>query len=95
MGAEALLRWRHPRDGLLSPAAFMTGLENRPISVEVGQWVLHTACRQAAAWRADGARDFRIGVNLFGSQLRSGDLVSSVRQALALSGCRPRRWSWR
>ncbi|MGI4800157.1 MAG: sensor domain-containing phosphodiesterase [Janthinobacterium lividum] len=85
VGAEALLRWRHPKDGLLSPAAFMVGLENRPISVEVGQWVLRTACCQAAAWRKEGAREFRIGVNLFGSQLRSGHLVRSVRQALALS----------
>ncbi|MGI4794847.1 MAG: putative bifunctional diguanylate cyclase/phosphodiesterase [Janthinobacterium lividum] len=85
VGAEALLRWRHPTDGLLSPASFMTGLENRPISVEVGQWVLRTACRQAATWRKEGAKDFRIGVNLFGTQLRSGDLVESVRHALALS----------
>ena len=89
VGAEALLRWRHPRDGLLLPAAFMAGLENRPISVEVGQWVLRTACRQATAWRAQGAGEFRIGVNLFGSQLRSGDLVGSVREALALSGLPP------
>ncbi|MGI4977098.1 MAG: putative bifunctional diguanylate cyclase/phosphodiesterase [Janthinobacterium lividum] len=86
VGAEALLRWRHPRDGLLLPAAFMAGLENRPISVEVGQWVLRTACRQAMAWREQGAGELRIGVNLFGSQLRSGDLVGSVRHALALSG---------
>ncbi len=89
IGAEALLRWRHPRDGLLSPAAFMAGLESRPISVEVGQWVLRTACRQAAVWREEGAGEFRIGVNLFGSQLRSGDLVDSVRHALALSGLPP------
>ncbi len=82
-GAEALLRWRHPRDGLLTPAAFMGGLEGRPISAEIGQWVLRTACAQAALWRRAGAADFRIGVNLFGSQFRSGDLVGSVREALA------------
>ncbi|MGI4976116.1 MAG: putative bifunctional diguanylate cyclase/phosphodiesterase, partial [Janthinobacterium lividum] len=89
VGAEALLRWRHPSDGLLAPGAFIAGLENRPISVEVGQWVLRTACRQAAAWREGGAGEFRIGVNLFGSQLRSGDLVASVRDALAASGLPP------
>ncbi len=82
-GAEALLRWRHPRDGLLTPAAFMGGLEGRPISAEIGQWVLRTACAQAALWRRAGAADFRIGVNLFGSQFRAGDLVGSVREALA------------
>ncbi len=86
VGAEALLRWRHPVDGLLSPAAFMAGLENRPISTEVGQWVLQTACAQAVAWRAAGAPDFRIGVNLFGSQLRADNLASHVRQALATTG---------
>jgi diguanylate cyclase (GGDEF)-like protein/PAS domain S-box-containing protein len=83
VGAEALLRWRHPVDGLLSPAAFMPGLENRPISTEVGQWVLQTACAQAVQWRASGAPEFRIGVNLFGSQLRADNLAGHVRQALA------------
>lgn len=82
VGAEALLRWRHPRDGLLSPAAFMAGLENRPISAEVGQWVLREACAQAARWRAEYWPEFRIGVNLFGSQFRSGQLAANVRVAL-------------
>ncbi len=85
VGAEALLRWQHPRDGLLAPGAFMEGLEARPISAEIGQWVLRTACAQAAEWRRDGAAAFRIGVNLFGSQFRSGDLVERVREALAFS----------
>ncbi len=85
VGAEALLRWQHPADGLLTPAAFMSGLENRPISAEVGQWVLRTACAQAAAWRNVGAPGFRIGVNLFGSQFRSGDLVDRVREALVFA----------
>ena len=62
VGAEALLRWRHPRDGLLSPAAFLPGLENRPISTEVGQWVLQQACLQAACWRQVGVPEFRMGV---------------------------------
>ena len=85
VGAEALLRWRHPRDGLLAPSAFMEGLEGRPISAEIGQWVLRTACAQAAEWRRAGAAAFRIGVNLFGSQFRSGDLVERVQEALAFS----------
>jgi len=82
VGAEALLRWRHPRDGLLSPTAFLPGLENRPISAEVGQWVLQQACLQAAHWRMGGAPQFRMGVNLFGSQFRSGNLVANVHAAL-------------
>jgi diguanylate cyclase (GGDEF)-like protein/PAS domain S-box-containing protein len=86
VGAEALLRWRHPVDGLLAPASFMAGLDNRPISFEVGQWVMRTACAQAARWRRAGRPGFRIAVNLFGSQFRSGDLVDRVREALAASG---------
>ena len=85
-GAEALLRWRHPRDGLLAPGAFMAALDRSPVSADVGRWVLHTACAQAAAWRAQGAKGFRIGVNLFGSQFRIGDLVADVNAALAATG---------
>lgn len=89
VGAEALLRWRHPSDGLLSPAAFMSALENRPVSIDVGRMVLRTACAQAAAWRAGGAAAFRIGVNLFGSQFRAGSLVPDVADALLTSGLPP------
>ncbi|RYF00091.1 MAG: EAL domain-containing protein, partial [Oxalobacteraceae bacterium] len=89
VGAEALLRWRHPRDGLLSPAAFLPGLENRPISTEVGQWVLQQACLQAACWRQVGVPEFRMGVNLFSSQFRTGNLVASVRTALQRANLPP------
>ena len=89
VGAEALLRWRHPRDGLLSPAAFMPGLENRPISADVGQWVLQEACFQAARMRNAGAPEFRMGVNLFGSQFRSGNLVDNVYIALHTAALPP------
>ncbi len=83
IGAEALLRWRHPNDGLLTPAAFLNTLEARPISAEVGQWVLRTACAQAAAWRAGGAPNFRMAVNLFGTQLRTRNILDDVRATLA------------
>ena len=89
VGAEALLRWRHPRDGLLSPAAFLPGLENRPISTEVGQWTLQQACLQAACWRQVGVPEFRMGVNLFSSQFRTGNLVASVRTALQRANLPP------
>jgi len=86
VGAEALLRWRHPEHGLLAPAAFITALERRPLSAQVGEWVLRTACAQASAWRTSGAQRFRIGVNLFGSQFRTGDLAGKVQAALADTG---------
>jgi diguanylate cyclase (GGDEF)-like protein/PAS domain S-box-containing protein len=82
IGAEALLRWRHPVDGLLTPAAFIATLEHRPISARVGQLVLRTACLQAAEWRRAGSPQFRIGVNLFGSQFTTGTLAKEVIAAL-------------
>jgi diguanylate cyclase (GGDEF)-like protein/PAS domain S-box-containing protein len=86
VGAEALLRWRHPRDGLLPPGAFMTALAGRPLSAEVGRWVLSTASAQAAEWRRTVSAAFRIGVNLFGSQFHIGDLAGDVRHVLEMTG---------
>ena len=85
-GAEALIRWRHPELGLLAPAAFLPTLEAGPHAAEVGDWVLATACAQAAAWRRAGICDFRMGVNLFGAQLARGDLVATVGRALSDTG---------
>ena len=85
-GAEALLRWRHPEDGLLSPDRFMSGLVNRPVSLDVGNWVLEKACTQAAQWRASGWPDFRMGVNLFGSQLLHDGLFQRVGDVLLRNG---------
>lgn len=82
-GAEALLRWEHPQRGIVAPAAFLPILEGGPLAAAVGDWILDTACAQAASWRAMGAHGFRVGVNLFAAQLRSGDLVAKVGAALA------------
>ena len=84
-GAEALIRWRHPERGLLSPAAFLPALESSPLAMKVGRWILNTACKQAALWQRHHL-DFRMGVNLFGVQLRAGNLVMDVRDALARTG---------
>jgi diguanylate cyclase (GGDEF)-like protein/PAS domain S-box-containing protein len=84
IGAEALLRWRHPQQGLLAPATFISILESMKLSETIGRWVLEEACKQASAWRRH-LHSFRIGVNLFESQFRSESLVSSVAVALASS----------
>ncbi|WP_271199628.1 putative bifunctional diguanylate cyclase/phosphodiesterase [Methylopila turkensis] len=83
VGGEALIRWNHPERGVLTPAAFLSTLENSLLAVPVSEWILWTACRQAAAWRAIGFPDFRIGVNLFAAQFRSEDLPSVVDRALS------------
>lgn len=82
VGAEALLRWRHPRRGMLLPGAFLSHLEDHPLALEVGHWVVEEACRQAAAWRDAGHPFIRMGVNLFAAQVRSRTLASDVAEAL-------------
>ncbi|SDV48784.1 putative bifunctional diguanylate cyclase/phosphodiesterase [Chitinasiproducens palmae] len=82
IGAEALMRWRHPERGLLAPAAFIEILGKKPSAAAVGEWALRTACQQAVRWR-DSVPGFRISVNLFEAQLRAGTLLSVVRRALA------------
>ena len=84
-GAEALIRWRHPVRGVVSPAEFMPVVNTSWISEPISAWVLETACRQARAWELAG-HALRVGVNLSPSQFRSGDLARSVSDALAATG---------
>ena len=88
IGAEALIRWRHPVRGLVSPAEFMPVVNTSPISERIAEWVLQTACDQGAAWERAGHK-LRIGVNLSPSQFESGDLAVSVAQVLAGTGLSP------
>lgn len=84
-GVEALIRWRHPERGIVSPGEFMPVVNTSWISEQIAAWVLETACRQARAWELAG-HALRVGVNLSPSQLRSGDLAKSVSEALAATG---------
>ena len=88
IGAEALIRWRHPVRGLVSPAEFMPVVNTSPISDRIADWVLHTACTKAAEWERAGHK-LRIGVNLSPSQFQAGDLATSVAHALTRSGLSP------
>lgn len=85
VGAEALLRWRHPEHGLLTPGSFLSALERHPVADQVGMWVLGTACAQTARWRAV-APDFRIAVNLFAAQFRDHRLADGVAGVLDRTG---------
>ncbi len=86
VGAEALIRWRHPEDGLVVPGVFLPALENSALAGKVGDWVIATACAQASQWRTTHDIDFRIGVNLFGMQFQIGDIEHTVRRVLADTG---------
>ncbi len=86
VGAEALLRWRHPERGLIAPAAFIDALAESSIAPEVGRWIITTACEQTAAWHAAGLMLKRIGVNLFPAQAHSQDLLKDVEDALRSTG---------
>ncbi|MFD2184558.1 EAL domain-containing protein [Rhodoplanes azumiensis] len=79
---EALVRWRHPDHGLIPPDKFIPVAEEIGLIIPLGEWILDTACRIAAAWPAD----VRLAVNLSAVQFRSGNLVEVVRDALARSG---------
>lgn len=89
VGAEALIRWHHPRRGLLTPAAFLPALEGGPLAATVGAWVIDEACAQAALWCRGGKECFRMGVNLCAAQFRVGDLVAQVVAALERHGLPP------
>nr|WP_221377610.1 bifunctional diguanylate cyclase/phosphodiesterase [Actinoplanes polyasparticus] len=85
---EALVRWEHPVRGLVSPAAFIPVAERNGLIVELGEWILRTACHRLATWRADlgpGAPD-RISVNVSARQLARPHFAATVAAALADSG---------
>ena len=89
VGAEALLRWRHPTRGEVPPQAFIPLTEETGLIVEIGGWVLRTACRQAMRWRA-GAPP-RVAVNISAVQLKRRDFVATVVGALDEAGLDPAR----
>ncbi len=86
-GFEALLRWRHPERGWVSPAEFIPLAEEIGLISTIGDWVLRTACAQAATW----PRHLKIAVNLSPVQFRSRSLVAAVVQAIAATGLLPRQ----
>jgi diguanylate cyclase (GGDEF)-like protein/PAS domain S-box-containing protein len=87
VGAEALLRWRHPHKGLLAPGGFIELAEETGLIVPIGHWVLETACRQLARWaqRAQTAH-LRLAVNVSARQFRQPSFADEVRALLASTG---------
>jgi diguanylate cyclase (GGDEF)-like protein len=89
VGMEALLRWRHPERGLMSPGSFLSVAEERGFIVLIGDWVLRTALHQARAFRDMGFHDFRVAVNLSARQFRELSLVDSIESAIKESKLEP------
>ncbi len=83
VGAEALIRWQHPRRGVVSPAEFIPVAEDCGLIVPIGAWALHEAVHQSRAWREAGYPALRIAVNVSGVQFREPGLPELVRSLLA------------
>jgi len=82
IGAEALIRWQHPERGLLAPAEFLPVMEDHPLAVEVGEWVINTALAQVDTWHAAGL-DLPVSVNIGARQLQEGNFVTRLRGLLS------------
>ena len=86
-GVEALVRWQHPRRGLVRPNQFIALAEESGLIVPLGEWILRRACADAMQWPAH----IRVGINLSPAQFKHGDLLGTLRSALHDTGLPPRR----
>ncbi|MDX2494909.1 MAG: EAL domain-containing protein [Desulfuromusa sp.] len=87
VAVEALVRWQHPDLGLVSPDKFIPLSEETGLIVEIGEWVLRTACEQLMLWRKQGCGLRRIAVNLSGKQIQQKNLPEMVERVLLETGC--------
>jgi diguanylate cyclase (GGDEF)-like protein/PAS domain S-box-containing protein len=82
IGVEALIRWQHPQRGLLAPALFLPVIENHPLAIDVGEWVMHTALTQRERWQTEGL-DLPVSVNVGARQLQQPDFVARLQAILS------------
>lgn len=87
IGAEALIRWAHPKRGMIMPGSFIPAAEQSGKITAIGAWVIRQACTDAAVWK----QPWRVSVNVSAEQFKSGDLVRVVRDALSASNLPPSR----
>jgi len=90
-GAEALIRWRHPQQGLIPPDRFIRLAERSGVINDIGRWALNEACRQLRAWHNAGHDGWTVSVNLSPIQFASPNLLQEVREALKTHHLEPRR----
>ena len=90
MGAEVLLRWEHPKHGIVSPAQFIDLAEETGLIAPIGLWVLKTACEQLCAWQAEAlTRNLTLSVNVSAKQFHQTDFVSQIQNVLHETGAKP------
>ncbi len=89
IGFEALVRWRHPEIGLISPVKFIPLAEESGLILSIGEWVLHSACSQVRQWHDAGLSPGVMAVNISGMQIQHSDLVSVVRRVIDDTGVQP------
>lgn len=89
IGAEALIRWKHPQLGVVPPGQFIPICEKNGLIVEIGEWVIYEACRQGALWAAQG-KNLTIAVNISAIQFKRGNFEKVIKDALDVSGFDPR-----
>ena len=89
VGMEALLRWQHPRLGMVPPLRFIGLAEETGLIVPIGAWVLRTACEQVKAWQSQGLGYLRVSVNLSARQFNQHDLTQSIADVLQETGLEP------
>jgi len=90
LGAEALVRWQHPRLGLISPVDFIPLAEHNGTIVPIGEWILRQACEQTVRWQQLAGAGFRMAVNVSIRQLQEPDFVDTVRRVLVDTGLESR-----
>lgn len=86
VGAEALLRWEHPSEGLITPDRFIPIAEATGLIIPIGQWVMQQACRDCKRWQNSGFKDISVAVNISQVQFAQGDLLADVRNTLSRTG---------
>ncbi|MFM6190647.1 MAG: EAL domain-containing protein [Planktothrix sp.] len=89
VGAEALLRWKHPQQGMISPMKFIPIAEETGLIEPIGEWVLYQACKHSKTWRSQGLGNLRVSVNLSGRQFRTPNLRQKLVKILMATGCEP------
>ncbi|MGV8906285.1 MAG: EAL domain-containing protein [Acetobacterium sp.] len=90
VGLEALIRWKHPELGIISPGTFIPLAEQTGLIIPIGDWILKTACSQSISWQALGLPPLRMAVNLSGEQFRNPNLVKNVKKSLGETGLSPK-----